>query len=124
MRNKVGGGVGLVAVTVAIVGPPLLALTLRPHEQPSRVGMNRIEAMAEMHGADKDSSSSSIGLGEDERTGDKLPRSWGFDEIAKQTPPYGASLAPPDRAGRSRGWDRGQRFDDQRRKQHGQRAGD
>jgi hypothetical protein len=37
MRNKVG--LGLVAVMLAIVGPPFVALSVRPYEPPLRVGM-------------------------------------------------------------------------------------
>jgi hypothetical protein len=36
MRNKVGIGAGLVAVVLAVVGPPFVALSVRPYEPPLR----------------------------------------------------------------------------------------
>jgi hypothetical protein len=39
VRNKVTIGVGLVAVMLAIVGPPFVALSVRPYEPPLSVGM-------------------------------------------------------------------------------------
>jgi len=41
MRKKIAVGVGLVAVVLAIVGPPFVALSVRPYEPPLRVGMTR-----------------------------------------------------------------------------------
>jgi len=45
MRKHLAIGVGLVAVTLAIVGPPFVALSVRPFEPPLRVGMTRREAI-------------------------------------------------------------------------------
>jgi hypothetical protein len=39
MRKELSIGAGLVAVMLAIVGPPFVALSVRPYEPPLRVGM-------------------------------------------------------------------------------------
>ena len=44
MQNKATIVVGLVAVVLAIVGPPFVALSARPYEPPLRVGMGEDEA--------------------------------------------------------------------------------
>jgi hypothetical protein len=47
MRKKFGVGFGLIAVVLAIAGPPFVALSMRPYEPlyepPLRVGMNEDE---------------------------------------------------------------------------------
>jgi hypothetical protein len=48
MRNKLAIGVGLVAVVLAIVGPPFVALSARPYEPSLRVGMTEQEVDALM----------------------------------------------------------------------------
>jgi hypothetical protein len=45
LRDKLTFGVGLVAVVLAIVGPPFVALSVRPYEPPLRVGMTLREAI-------------------------------------------------------------------------------
>ena len=40
IRKKITVGFGLAAVVLAIVVPPLVALSVRPYEPPLRVGMN------------------------------------------------------------------------------------
>jgi hypothetical protein len=44
MRNRIAVGLGLVAVILAIVGPPFVALSLRPYKPQLRVGMSLQEA--------------------------------------------------------------------------------
>jgi hypothetical protein len=43
MRKRLGIGFGLTAVVLAIVGPPFLALSVRPYEPALSVGMTRKE---------------------------------------------------------------------------------
>ena len=43
MPKEIAVGVGLVAVILAIVGPPFVALSVRPYEPPLRVGMESWE---------------------------------------------------------------------------------
>jgi hypothetical protein len=45
MRNKATISVGLVAVVLAIVGPPFVALSVRPYKPALRVGMTHREAI-------------------------------------------------------------------------------
>jgi hypothetical protein len=48
MRKELTIGFGLVAVVLAIVGPPIVAFGVLPHEPSLRIGMDRSEAHAVM----------------------------------------------------------------------------
>lgn len=43
MRKRLAIATGLVAVMLAIVGPPFVALSVRPYGPPLRVGMHEVE---------------------------------------------------------------------------------
>jgi hypothetical protein len=53
MRKKFGVGFGLVAVVLAIVVPPFVALSLRPYEPPVRLGMTDEEVIEALGEPDK-----------------------------------------------------------------------